>query len=36
MKLPIDEMIVFGPMAILAAVYFGRRAWLAFKYRQVA
>ena len=36
MKLPIDEMLVFGPMAVLAAAYFGRQAWLAFKYRHVA
>lgn len=35
MHLPIDEILVFGPIAVLAAAYFGRKAYLAYRYRQV-
>jgi hypothetical protein len=33
MKLPVDEILVFGPVALLALAAGLRRAWLAVKYR---
>lgn len=33
MTLPIDELLVFGPIAILTAIWAGRKAYLAYKYR---
>jgi hypothetical protein len=35
MHVPVDELLVFAPIAIAAAIYFGREAYLALKYRQV-
>jgi hypothetical protein len=35
MHLPVDEMLVFGPIAVLAAVFGARKIYLAMKYRQV-
>ncbi|MDB5101104.1 MAG: hypothetical protein JWM80_5525 [Cyanobacteria bacterium RYN_339] len=35
MHVPTDELIVFGPIGLLAVVYLGRQAYLAFKYRHV-
>lgn len=33
MKLPVDEILVFGPVAVLAIAAGGRWLWLNFKYR---
>ena len=33
--IPTDELIVFGPIGILAAVYLARQAYLAVRYRHV-
>ncbi len=33
MKLPVDEIMVFGPIAVLALVAGARRLWLSYKYR---
>lgn len=33
MKLPLDELIVFGPIFLLALVAGVNRLWLSFKYR---
>ena len=35
MKLPVDEMLVFGPLALLALGAGARWAWLQVKYRHV-
>ena len=35
MKLPLDEILVFGPVAVVAVIYGCRQAYLAMKYRQV-
>lgn len=33
MKLPVDEILVFGPVAALALVAGIRQLWLSYKYR---
>lgn len=33
MKLPVDEILVFGPVAALALAAGGRWLWLTYKYR---
>lgn len=33
MKLPVDEILVFGPVAVLAIAAGGRWLWLNVKYR---
>jgi hypothetical protein len=35
MHVPTDELIVFGPIGLLAVIYLGRQAYLAVKYRHV-
>jgi hypothetical protein len=35
MQLPIDELLVFGPIALLVLAFGARKAYLAYKYRQV-
>lgn len=35
MQLPLDELLVFGPIAILAVAFGARKAYLAYKYRHV-
>lgn len=34
MRLPVDEILVFGPVGLVAAVYLFRQARLALKYRK--
>lgn len=34
MYVPVDELLVFGPLGLAMAVYFSRSAVLAFRYRQ--
>lgn len=36
MKIPTEEIIVFGPLVVAALVYGGRQLYLAFRYRHVA
>jgi hypothetical protein len=35
MHLPVDELLVFGPIALLALAFGARKLYLALKYRQV-
>ncbi len=35
MQLPVDEIMVFGPIAVLVAIWGARKAYLAYKYRHV-
>jgi hypothetical protein len=35
MHLPVDELLVFTPIALLALAYGGRKLFLAVKYRHV-
>ena len=35
MHLPVDELLVFGPIAVLALAYGARKAYLSYKYRHV-